>query len=133
MRVASSRGGRARRHGALFRPLIDGTAFFAAFMFVTALSCVPLSAMPSAVANAVTEQVQTLAATASAQASSAPVVEIATTRSAFDPQAIIGRTSAGTAWILIGIALSVLAALDMAIVRHLRLLYAPVRRRRTSH
>jgi len=101
-------------------------------MFVTALSCVPLSAMPSAVANAVTEQVHTLAANAAAQNSSAPVVEIATTGSTFDPQAIIGRTSAGTAWILIGIALSVLAALDMAIVRHLRLLYAPVRRRRTS-
>lgn len=129
MWVAFCRGERARRRGPLIRPLIDGTAFFAAFLLATAATSVPLSAMPSAVTAALTEQVQSLAVTTAA-AGNLPPTGIATTRSPLDSQAVIGRTSAGTAWILLGLALSVLAALDMAIVRHLRLLYAPVRRRR---
>ncbi len=61
----------------------------------------------------------------------APIVQIATTSSVGAPDAIYKRTSVTAAWALLALAFSGLAALNVALVRHLRRAYArPVRRGR---
>jgi len=62
------------------------------------------------------------------QAEPAPIVEIATTSSFTNPDAVFRRTSANAAWGLLGVALSILAVLNLAIFSHLRRTYAPKRR-----
>ena len=62
------------------------------------------------------------------QADPIPLVEIATTSSFTNPDAVFRRTSANAAWGLLGVALSILAVLNLAIFSHLRRTYAPKRR-----
>ena len=49
-----------------------------------------------------------------------PVVEIATTSSPANPDAVYRRTSAQAAWTLLMIGLSITAALNFALLRHLQ-------------
>ena len=61
------------------------------------------------------------------QAEPAPLVEIATTSSVTNSDAVFRRTSLNAAWGLLGVALSILAVLNLAIFSHLRRTYAPKR------
>ena len=61
------------------------------------------------------------------QAYPIPLVEIATTSSFTNPDAVFRRTSASAAWGLLGVALYILAVLNLAIFSHLRRTYAPKR------
>lgn len=53
------------------------------------------------------------------------IVEIATTTSPQAPDAIYGRTSATAAWLLLSLAFSLIFAFNLAILRHMRRVYAP--------
>jgi hypothetical protein len=59
-----------------------------------------------------------------------PIIEIATTSSPSDPNAVFRRTSHGASWILLGLSFSLLVALNLSIFRHLRHVYAIPRGRR---
>jgi len=59
-----------------------------------------------------------------ADAAPPPIIEIATTTSARDPNAVFRRTSSTAAWSLLGLSFSVLAALNLSFFRHLRRAYA---------
>jgi hypothetical protein len=57
----------------------------------------------------------------------APIVEIATTSSAMNSDAVFRRTSTRAAWALLGLAFSVLTAFNILVLSHLRRVYAPRR------
>lgn len=124
-------GHRRKLRHRLFRPAADAAIAFAVFVAVAAaIPCPPLSASPrSGLAVAVAATHAPLAAKAIADEDDRPaVVEIATTSSAQAPNAVFKRTSLEAAWALIALAFSVLTALNLAMVRHVRQTYAsPVR------
>ena len=57
------------------------------------------------------------------------MIEIATTSSTNNADAVFHRTSAQAAWALLMIALSIVVALNLALFRHMRQAYTPARRR----
>lgn len=67
--------------------------------------------------------------TAVAKIANRPLVEIATTESADSANALVGRTSIDAAWILLGIGLSAILALNAMLIDHLRRRYARSTRR----
>ena len=72
-------------------------------------------------------QASAIATTAVAPAASQPVVEIATTPLS-TADALPASSRGGAAWQLLGAILSVLAAINLMLYRHLRQIYAPRRR-----
>lgn len=130
--VRNSPAHRIRRRRRIVRPLVDALTAGAVFVMFTIVSChAPLSARTSPAMFAGVEHSATPdAVKALAPATRPPVIEIATTPFSTSPNAVYGRTSLSAAWSLLGVALSVLAALNLTLFRHLRRAYAP--RRRTS-
>ena len=119
----------------LLRPAIDAFAAFAVFGLVSAaVTSAPSSASPSsaglgASAFAVShETVSSLALKAVGDSDDRPVIEIATTSSPANADAIYRRTSADAAWGLLALAFSALAALNLALLRHVRQAYAMPRK-----
>jgi len=126
---------RTRARSVLFRPMIDAIAVFS----VLCLVCVSCGSAPSSASPHVPApranfalSVDSIAQQAVAHSDFRPVVEIATTSSPDNPDAVFRRTSALAASILLMASLSIVIAFNMALFRHMRRAYAP-RRRRNSH
>lgn len=116
------------------RPIIDAAAAWLVFGLVTAMATsAPLSAGTNPAAFAGLERAAKPAAVkAVGEPGPAPLIEIATTSSPANADAVFRRTSASAAWVLLGIAFSILAALNLTIFRHLRRAYATPKRRSTE-
>ncbi|MGQ0456925.1 MAG: hypothetical protein ACT4OU_07675 [Hyphomicrobium sp.] len=109
----------------------DALAAGAVFALVSSpLVCSPSIAGPhGASATMAAVAPAPLANPALADDEPAPLVQIATASSPSGPDAVYKRTSADAAWLLLGLAFSVLAALNLATFRHVRRAYVrPVRR-----
>jgi len=118
------RGAPTRRPSRLWRPLIDAVAAGAVFALVTTLLVAPVKAGPYPAAFAGLDYATRPAVTkALAEPGPRPVVEIATASTPGD--AVYRGTSTTAAWGLLGVAFSLLAALDLAVLRHVKRVYAP--------
>lgn len=122
---------RPKARSALIRPILDAAGTFAVLCFV----CLSLGAAPSSASPNVTS-FNTLqlvpspdAIKALGQSDVRPVIEIATTSSPDNADAVYRRTSFQAAWVLLMLGLSLVAALNMALFRHMRNAYASPRRR----
>lgn len=112
----------------VIRPMLDA-AVWLIFGLTTLLAIsAPVLAQINPMAFAGLEfSVRPATVIAVGQAEPAPIVEIATTSSVTNSDAVFRRTSANAAWGLLGVALSILAVLNLAIFSHLRRTYAPKR------
>lgn len=116
----------------LWRPVMDAAAAGAIFALVTTMLIAPVKAGPYPAAFSGIQRPASPGFTqALAEPGPLPVIEIATASSPAD--AVYRQTSTSAAWGLLGVAFSILAALDLAILRHVKRAYAPAvcRRRRT--
>lgn len=122
---------RSKARYTLIRPVLDTAG---AFLFLC-LICLSFGAAPSSaspnVATFTTLQLAQppVAMKAVASSASQPVIEIATTSSPANADAVYRRTSFQAAWGLLMIGLSLVVALNMALYRHLRQAYAVPQRR----
>lgn len=117
------------------RPILDAVGTFLILCLISlAFGAGPSSASPNVPSAPTFPAAQTLAAMkAVADADVRPVVEIATTSSSANADAVYHRTSAQAAWALILLGLSAAAALNMALLRHLRQAYATPQRRQSQN
>lgn len=116
-----------RRSDALLWPAVQVVAVFAFLCLVgLTVGCKPSSASPTPGGYALS--VKSIAAKAVADDSPRPVIEIATATPG-SPDAAFKSTSISTAWVLLGLSLGVLAIFNLALYRHLRLVYSRQRRR----
>ena len=108
----------------LWRPLIDAAVAGLAFVLVTTMFGAPVKAgtFPAAFAG-IHHQAAPFAVKAVADPGPLPIVEIATASSPAD--AVFRQTSTTAAWGLLGVAFSMLAALNLAILRHVKRVYSP--------
>lgn len=105
------------------RPVLDALVAFLLFLGATmSLGCAPTSAHPSFPRD-VAAQRQTQALHAIGEDGDRPIIEIATTSSPNSPDAVYRRTSTAAAWLLLSLAFSVIAAFNLAFVRHMRRVY----------
>jgi hypothetical protein len=121
----------------VLRPMIDAVVAWLVFGFATAvLTCAPLSAGTNVASPAAFSGLERAATPAAIKAVGEPglppIIEIATTSSPANADAVYRRTSASAAWGLLGMAVSLLAALNLSIFRHLRRAYATPRRHRAE-
>ncbi|PPC85649.1 MAG: hypothetical protein CTY31_02470 [Hyphomicrobium sp.] len=118
---------RFRERHYFVRPALDAIGALVVFTLVSAIIVShPSAASPHTVG---TVMVETTHATLIQNAvvnedDNAPVVQIATTSSSKNSNAVFRRTSTDAAWGLLAVAFSILAALNLAIFRHLRRVYA---------
>jgi hypothetical protein len=122
---------RSRIRTSLMRPILDAAGTFAILCLIClSVGAAPSSASPNVPGVATYQATQQPAAIkAIAEADVHPVVEIAITSSPTNADAVYHRTSAQAAWALILLGLSAAAALNLALLRHLRQAYASPRRR----
>lgn len=115
---------RPRRHGLLLRPLRDAAIAGMAFTLVSSmLVCNHAKAGTTPAGFAGVERgakVAVLDAVASPEP--LPLVRIATASSPAD--AVYRQTSKTAAWSLLGVAFSLMVALNLAVLRHLKRAYA---------
>ncbi len=128
----------------LRRPVLDAFAAFVVFGLAhTAVTCSPSSASPSLASPSSAnmspaafadpyETPASAAMNALGEAGDRPIIEIATTSSSANADAVYKRTSAQAAWGLLALAFSLLAALNLAMLRHLRHAYAVPRKRNSE-
>lgn len=108
----------------LWRPIIDIVISGLAFVLVSTMFVAPVSAGTSPAAFAGLQLAASPAATkALAEQGPLPIVAIATASS--PAEAVYRQTSQTAAWGLLGVAFSLMAALNLAFLRHLRRTYAP--------
>jgi hypothetical protein len=124
-----TRKARKKNRRRILRPLMD--AVVAGFVFTlvtTSFMCAHARAGTSPAAFAgIQHAAKPAAMKAVAEPAPLPIIAIATASSPAD--AIYRRTSANAAWGLLGVAFSLMAALNLAVLRHLKRAYAtPVRR-----
>jgi hypothetical protein len=114
---------------ALLRPARDACVAFGLFVLVSlALSSGPTSASPHRLLNpslASTSLSEPAVATPGGQ----QIFNVAAKRSTIGESAAYRQTDTAAAWLLLSLAFSLLAALNMALVRHLRQAYANPRKR----
>jgi len=111
---------------------MDAAAAGAIFGVVTTMLIAPVKAGPYPAGFAAIQRPASSGFTqALAEPGPLPIIEIATASSPGD--AVYRQTSTSAAWGLLGVAFSILAALDLAFLRHVKRAYAPAvcRRRRT--
>ena len=123
--------GRAKVRRLFLRPMLDAAIVFSVLCFLgLTLGTVPTSASPN-VPSINGYQISPSPAVVKALGADdvRPIIEIATTSSPNSPDAVYRRTSAQAAWALLMIALSVVAALNLALFRHMRQAYTPPKRR----
>jgi hypothetical protein len=115
----------------MFRPLIDAIVGGLVFILLTAvMTSAPVRACPFSAALAGLDRTANPSVLkAVGEPGPPPIIEIATTSSAWDPNAVFRRTSDTAAWGLLGLSFSLLAALNLGIFRHLRRAYANPRAR----
>jgi len=120
---------RLRLRRLMLRPLCDAVLAGLVFTLVSStLICNHAKAgtTPAAFAG-IQHAAKPLSVTAVAERAPLPIVHIATASSPAD--AIYRQTSISAAWGLLGVAFSLMAALDLAVLRHLKRAYAtPLRR-----
>ncbi|WP_052699407.1 hypothetical protein [Hyphomicrobium sp. 99] len=108
----------------LWRPLIDAAVAGLAFVLVSTMFVAPVKA---GTYSAPFAGLHHTAATSTLKAVAAPaplpIVQIATASSPAD--AVYRQTGTTAAWGLLGMAFSMLAALNLAILRHVKRVYAP--------
>jgi cell division septation protein DedD len=130
--LAPAAASKNKRLGKSFiRPILDATGTFAILCLISlSIGAAPSSASPN-VSSTVTYQAtqSSIATKALGDAETRPVVEIATTSSPANADAVYHRTSVQAAWALLLLGLSIAAALNMALLRHLRQAYATPKRR----
>jgi hypothetical protein len=119
------------KHRRMLRPLFDVAIAGMVFTLASsALICTHAKAgiIPTAFHGAViTGSIKSLRVNAVAAPGPLPLIQIATASSPAD--AVYRQTSVSAAWTLLGVAFSLMAALNLALVRHLKRAYAtPVRR-----
>ena len=122
---------RRKARSILRKPLRDAVVAAALFALgSSAFVCDPTAASPnSPAAITAAKPSQSLVSQAVAANEPAALVQIATASSPAGPDAVYKHTSANAAWTLMAIAFSLLAALNLALVRHLRRAYVhPARR-----
>lgn len=113
---------------ALVRPAIDAGLALVVFVLATmTFVSAPTAASPYLAHSAISEQFSARAAPAVGEPGDASIIEIATTASPNSPDAVYRRTSSNAAWVLLSLAFSVLAALNLAFVRHMRQAYVKPR------
>ncbi len=116
-------------------PIFDAAlaaGLFALFTVLTASEPVRAGTNPAAFAG-IERAATPVAVKAVGEPGPPPLIEIATTSSTSSKDAVYRRTSASAAWVLLGLAFSLLAAFNLTVVRHLRRAYvAPQRRPRRS-
>lgn len=114
----------------LVRPLVDAVVAGLLFTIVSStLICNHAKAgiVPAAFTGVAQAAPQSAAEKAVAQPGPQPIVQIATATSSAD--AVYRQTSVMAAWGLLGVAFSLMTALNLAILRHLKRAYAvPARR-----
>lgn len=122
-----------RRHR-LRRPFLDAAGTALLFVMLTSVGAsAPVKACAFAGAFGGIERPLTpQAIEAIAEAGPAPIIEIATTSSSKNPDAVFRRTSGTAAWALLGLSLSLLTALNLSIFRHLRRVYVNPQTRREA-
>jgi hypothetical protein len=130
--VPKKRRANPKYHRLVLRPLLDAT--IAGLVFTLASSAVMCTHAKAGIVSAsLHSAVPSPSSTklgpikAVAQPAPLPIVQIATASSPAD--AVYGRTSATAAWTLLGVAFSLMAALNLAMLRHLKRAYAPSARR----
>ena len=129
----SSAAHRRNRRYALLRPVLDACTAFALFVIVSlALSSGPTSASPHRLLIAGTPFTQVAnpkAATPGDLQRDRQIFQIAAYSQPAATDAAFRQTDALAAWLLLSFAFSLLAALNMALVRHLRQAYSNPRKR----
>ncbi len=115
----------------VFRPAVDAVVAFAAFAILTgALSIGPSVASPSITKTALSVPASKGSAVAAfATHDRAPVVQIATITATNRSNAVYRQPSDPTAFMLLAMSFSILAAFNLAFYRHLRHAYARPKRR----
>lgn len=120
----------SKRRGFMWRPLIDALAAGVLFTLVSStLMCTHARAgiVPSAFTGVAQAAQHSPAQKAVAQPGPQPIVQFATASSPAD--AVYRQTSVMAAWGLLGVAFSLMTALNLAVLRHLKRAYAvPARR-----
>jgi hypothetical protein len=118
----------------VLRPILDAAAAGIVFILLTAvMTSAPVRACPfSAAFSSLDHATVPPILKAVGQPGPAPIIEIATTSSVWDPNAVFRRTSNTAAWSLLGLSFSLLTALNLAIFRHLRRAYATPRARNSA-
>jgi len=113
------------------RPLIDVAIAAAVFVLASSpLVCTHAKAgiIPTSVHSvARAAAIKPLTVNAVAEPAPLPIIQIATAASPSD--AVYRLTSVSAAWALLGVAFSLMAAVNLAMLRHLKRAYAPVARR----
>lgn len=130
-RISQAPMGRPKHRSTMLRPFLDALGAGLLFAMVTAVcTSAPVKACPFSGAFAGLEKsTGGPAVHAVAEPGPSPIIEIATTSSVWDPNAVYRRTSGTAAWGLLGLSFSLLAALNLSFFRHLRRVYAAPRAR----
>jgi hypothetical protein len=120
------------RRRLLFRPFLDAAVAGLVFVLLTGV-CIsaPVKACPFSALSSLKPTTDSAAFKAVGAPAAAPIIEIATTSSDWDPNAVFRRTSGTAAWSLLGLSFSLLVALNLSFFRHLRRVYASPRARGT--
>ena len=127
--VESARVSRPKLRYALLRPALDACAAFGLFVLVSlALSSGPSSASPHRLLSP-GPAATLLTNPAVATPGDLKIFDVAARPSRAPVGAIDRQTDTAAAWLLLSLAFSVLAAFNMALVRHLRQAYANPRKR----
>lgn len=123
----------SRRRHRLRRPFRDAAGAALLFVMLTSVgTSAPVKAYPFAVAAGIERTITSHTMKALAEDRPAPIIEIATTSSPHNPDAVFRRTSSTTAWVLLGLSLSLLTALNLSIIRHLRRVYVKPKAHRAA-
>ncbi len=114
---------------AFWRPALDACAAFSLCVLVSlGLSSDPTSASPHHLLSPGLSS-NYVASPAVATPGERPIFNVATRTSASADDAVYRQTGIVAAWLLLSFAFSLLAALNLALVRHLRQAYANPRKR----
>jgi hypothetical protein len=122
---------RSKARMTLIRPAVDALSAFAVFAFVVlAWTCAPSSASPNVPHSAAYQRMAAPEGLGVTQGEKSAALTAVAAKSTFGGPAEATQTSERQiSWGLLAIAFSILAALNLAVLRHLRQAYAMPRRR----
>ncbi len=130
--IGSSRSPRSKLRYTFLRPALDACVAFAMFVLVSlAFSSGPSSASPHRLLSPGTASALLTSPTV-ATPNDHQIFHVAARPAATAQDPVRRQTDTAAAWLLLSFAFSALAALNMALVRHLRQAYADPRKRPQS-
>ncbi len=125
----NSSANRPKLRYAFLRPAVDACAAFGLFVLMTlALSSGPSSASPHDFLSAPVAMGKNTSP-ALAASGEGKIFQVTSKSSSATNGAVYRQTDTASAWLLLSLAFSVLAAFNMALIRHLRQAYASPRSR----